>query len=146
MVKRQSYPSSLLFITTAVAALSARLLFTAVAGAEVRYAVALALFCGCASAIVGLAMGMHAYRRADRVASGIFLGFMIGAVLGPLVLVERSRINEIIALQLGGSALLTGLAVFFWLSKSDPLNRPRAPQGPPIVATLADESEPRDDA
>ncbi len=146
MANRQSFPTSSLFITLAVAALVTRLLLTALSGAEARTAFVLALTCGLVSAGVGLAMGMHAYRRASGSISGVFLGFLIGVMLGPLVLVKQSQINEIITLQLGGSALLIGLGVFFWLAKSDPLNRPRVTSGPPVVATLAEPPADQDNA
>lgn len=117
-LSRNRYSVSLLFgFVTFAAILAGMLRLAMLNGASTTHVGATIITTACVGALLGIIIGAHHRNRFLGVGLGIVLGFLTGATVGPIVLVDRSEFGTLIALQIGGAALIV---VVTWLFDRQP--------------------------
>ena len=113
----RSFTLSSLFVLVAACAVLLAMSASAAGHAKGRAGaqeLAVAALIGAAAvALLGVAVGLHHYRRLRGAALGGTIGFVVGLAAGPLVLVPAANFLSLLRISLAGAALVVaaGLAV-----------------------------------
>ena len=139
---KQAYPLSLIFIFTIVCATVAGMWSGLAASLpsrqwDVFWLPATATLTAAGTGMLGGVIGLHAYRRWRRMFNGALVAALTGLVLGPLLLVDRRGIVQVVVMQVVGAVFLLVATVVLRFQTPDPLwqnpdvvHRPTSPLEP----------------
>ena len=135
---RQGYPLSALFLLIAassvvlgmVAPLARGRAAYGVGGLEVGGAVTTGAVVLMA---VGLLIGLFHHARLSGVGWGLLIGFFLGSLFGPMILIPPKDFPVVLTASLGGSAVVLLVAILIRLNSRPPAPTEEGAAGPPAT-------------